>query len=180
MSSPLARKLDILLQEHENVPDYGNELADILRQLDALHQQTLELQHKLRSVRMRANGETALQLRQKAPALDLSVDQDCCRCGFASRAMNISPSTEPKMVWVIGSNDDKFLEQFNQDNQRLPMNMSDFTDMVAAHFRRSFGEALQGSGRILIEGKKATLFELVEWARNKRELPSRKKRGLLR
>ena len=152
----------------------------IVRKIDGVKQQLLDLQNDLMQLKNVMKGDFALKLKKAEPALNIDLGRDSgCLVGGLGKTISVEPNIE-NMVWDIDSPDKTFVSQFDHD-----IDVTDIDSVVKAiinHYKNygdNIGESLTGGGVTLIEGKRSTLIDLAEWknACNLRTLlPSRGRR----
>lgn len=171
--SILGRSLDVLFEEQD--PRGANPVEkarDLRNRLSAARQEVENLENQLKIVTQRLNGDLALGIRRQHPALNVGVCGDGCKVGYKTKQFMINPDVE-KGVWTVSSPDTRFLNQYTKNYAQhtlLDPQIEDFIRSIMLHFSNHFktlGEEVEGTGIIIVEGKKSTLLDLARW-RNER------------
>jgi len=170
--SLLSRKLNILFEDED---PRGMDPYDVAREikskLDAARQEVDNLKNQLKIVTQRMNGDLALGIRRKHPALNVGVNHNGCKVGYKSKSLLLNPDVE-KGIWSVGSPDSRFLGKFSKQFAPytvLDTDIGNLIQSVLGHFTGHFktlGEDIVGNGIILVEGKRVTLLELMKWRDN--------------
>lgn len=157
----------------------------IVRKVDAIKQQLLDLQNDLMAIKNQFKGDIAFRLKRAEPAFNINVGQnEPFKCGCLDKTLRLEPDMD-KMEWVADSDDQAFANDFTVRNQSKMALVSDLTPMIDAilgHYRgysEKLGESIEGKGIALVEGRMSTLKEIVEWRDrhiNKRPFPLRRER----
>lgn len=181
--SDLKRNLDIILEEEQ--PSNGwhplDSAIDLAKQLQDAHQLVSDIQHKLTSIKTRMAGDLALALRRAKPGLNVAVDKNGCRVGYKTKFLQFIPEVEHG-IWKVISPNRRFLREFQQANRRATLLTADLSVLVDAvtnyftNYYRTLGEAIDGTGILMVEERRVTLLELANWRNNNQDLPTRRLR----
>ena len=172
--------LDILLEDQRCQWQPLESAMDIIRRLDSLKQQMLELQNDLMSLRNKMKGELAFNVKKIIPALNINLNQDeACKVGLGGKHLELDPNIDDG-VWEVGASNDDISSQFiSQHGPTLKM-ASDISPLVYAigsFFAPQLAEHKYNGGNVVIEGKMGSLKDLVAWrdglVQIRRRLPSR-------
>ena len=184
--------LSVILEDTQECA-YQNspiELAmDIVRKIDALKSQVLQLQNELIVSKNQIKGDFALEIKKSEPAFNVNLDSDdACKIGCLDKTITIDPNLQD-MRWEIDCADDEFAQGLMDQYPDEMILTSSVLPLVAAvkeyyaNYGKTIGESLKGRGVILVEGKIGTLSDLVRWRQGnsnpKITLPSRAVRGKL-
>jgi|TARA_R110000751_G_scaffold67485_2_gene137769 hypothetical protein len=169
--SGINRKLDILLEDVSAVGPATSALDSILNVSDELHklkQKIAEMENQLATAKDRINGDLAMGVRRKCPGLNVSLDRNGCKVGYKSKQLSLSPDIQTK-VWTVKSPDMRFSRRFCRRNGPQLALMPDLDGIIGSianyfmsHYK-TLGEDINGTGKLLIEGRSATLLDLAEW-----------------
>lgn len=161
-----ADQLSLVLEDRPPTQSPLDAAADILRSLDSVKQQLIDLRHRLDSIKQRMNADLAIGIRRNHPGLNVAVDLAGCKVGYRSKSLNFDPDVE-KGVWIVTGEDPRFLGRFKRQYGRSTVLLPDIGNLVSAitdyftgHYK-SLGEDIVGTGVVLIEGKRASLHELA-------------------
>lgn len=168
MSLNINDKLSIILEE----PDHTtliNSCNDLCNQVDELKERIATVKTRLKSMRVRLCAELALLMRKRYPLLNVAVDKKGTKIGYKTKTIYISPDIEGK-IWSFKSSDPAITKIFNNKYRKyllLTGSIVDLADALGNAFAfkyKSLKESEVESGILLVEGKKAHLTQLVEWA----------------
>jgi hypothetical protein len=161
-----ADQLTVVLEDRPPTQSPLEAATEIIHSMDSLKQQFIDLQHRLGSIKQRMNADLALGVRRNHPGLNVSVDPTGCKVGYRSKSLNFDPDIE-KGVWIVAGEDPRFMGRFKRQFGRSTVLLPDIAPLVSAitdyftgHYK-SLGEDIVGNGVVLIEGKRASLRELV-------------------
>lgn len=145
-----------------------DQASALVREMHAAQQRILDIQHSLGKVKRQLAGDLALAIRRAMPGLNLGVDKDSCRVGYKTKSLALTPDFTQEM-WKVTSHNDRFMREFVTRHRRelfLTSDPSQLVTAITAHFTayfRTLGEAVEGTGCVLVDGHKATLVDLVQW-----------------
>lgn len=151
---------------------------EIVRKLDSVKQEVLDLQHQLGSLKQVMNGDLALGVRRHMPGLNVGVDPMGCKIGYRSKNLVFDPDIE-KGIWIVTGDDDRFTKRFSKmfgPRTRLVPDIGDMVEAIVGHFGghyKTLGEEIIGTGVVFVEGKRTTLAGLAQW-RNTPVLPRKR------
>lgn len=161
-------QLNIILEEPSTEQNPLEAAMGVVRKLDAIKQEVLDLQHQLGSAKQRMNGDLAFGVRRQMPGLNVGVDPNGCKIGYRSKSLNFDPDVE-KGIWIVTGEDDRFTNRFSRTfgpQTRLLPDIGDMVEAIVGYFGghyKTLGEEIIGTGVILIEGKLSSLVGLNLW-----------------
>jgi hypothetical protein len=171
--SGIDRKLDILLEDVSTAPKASalDSMLSVSDELRELKQRIVEMENQLSTAKDRINGDLAMGVRRKCPGLNVSLDRNGCKVGYKTKQLSFSPDIDTK-VWTVKSPDVRFSRRFCRKNGpqlALIPGLDSIIGSIANHFMthyKTLGENIEGTGKLLIEGRHATLMDLAEWRDN--------------
>lgn len=165
----LQRNLDVILEENQLEGWHPLDSAmDLARQLQDAQQHVADIQHKLTSIKTRMAGDLALAIRRQKPSLNVAVDKNGCKVGYKTKYLHFIPEVE-QGIWKVISPNRRFLREFLQANRRITLLTPDLDALVNAisnyftNYYRTLGEAVEGTGVLMLEDRKCSLLELADW-----------------
>ncbi len=166
----LSRNLDLILEDEPPTGGWHplNSAMDLVAQLQNVQQTVADIQHKLASLRTRMAAELALSIRRTKPGLNVVVDKVSCKVGYKTKYLQLTPEVE-NGLWKVTSTNGRFLREFLKAHRRATLMVPDLTVITNAivdyfgNYYRTLGEELEGTGRLLIEQREATLLDLAAW-----------------
>jgi len=161
-----ADQLSLVLEDRPPSHSPLDAAMEIVQSIDLLKQRLVDFRHKLEAIKQRMNADLALGVRRNHPGLNVAVEPTGCRVGYRSKSLHFDPDVE-KGIWVVNGDDPRFVGRFKKLHGRSTVLLPDIGDLVSAitdyftgHYK-SLGEDIIGTGVVLIEGKRASLRELV-------------------
>jgi hypothetical protein len=168
----LESRLNVIFEETRESPI--GDAVNLAAQIQRAQQQVLDMQYELEKVLRRLSTDLALGIRRREPAFNVSVDKRGCKIGYKTKCLLFTPNPE-KELWEVTSGNERFCREFKQAHRRsllLDPNLNALIDAIVHHFTayfRTLGEAVCGTGIIMVDERKTTLSGLVE----EQTLPSR-------
>jgi hypothetical protein len=163
------RSLDIIL---EDSPPDGNHpfvsAHQLVEQLRDARQNVLDLEHKLGTIKHRMSADLALSIRRAQPGLSVALDKNGCKVGYKTKVLQFLPDIESG-IWKAISPNRRFLREFLNQHRRSTLMTPDMTQLVTAivsyfaAYYRTLQEDIVGNGHLMIDDKRGTLVELIEW-----------------
>jgi hypothetical protein len=166
------RSLDIILED--SPPDASHPFVSahqLVEQLRDARQNVLDLEHKLNTIKNRMSADLALSIRRAQPGLSVALDKNGCKVGYKTKLLQFIPDIESG-IWKVISPNRRFLREFLNQHRRVTLMMPDMTQLVTsivsyfAAYYRTLQEDIIGNGQLLIDDRRGTLVELVEWRDN--------------
>jgi len=153
--SRFAQRLNLLL-EYCQEEDPAEEAINIIRKLDNIRHQMLELQDQLSSIKKKTIGKFATQVHQERPDLNINVDDNGCKIGQKETCINLEPDLN-NQTWMI---------------QGTP-NMGGIRELLDKVFTYFEDKDLEENGQIYINGQKSNMLLLSEWMNTKKIITRR-------
>ncbi len=91
-------RLNLMLEECRDY-DPTEDAIDIIRKLDNIKQQMLELQNKLMSIKKKTIGKCANRIHQERPDLNIDVTDNGCKIG-KENCIELEPNLNDQ-TWMI-------------------------------------------------------------------------------
>ncbi len=178
----LKRTLDIILEEEPASVWHSFAAAmDIAQKLQDAHQLVADLQHRLDGIKRRMSSDLALGLRRAKPSLNVALDKTGCKVGYKTKFLLFVPDIGQE-IWRVTSSHARFGREFLKAHSRATLLSQDLTVLITAvtdyftNYYRTLGEELSGTGLLLVEERRATLHDVVNWREVYRPLNSRQMR----
>lgn len=180
-------KLDLMLEDTYYSSYNHNNAVNLIRELHNIEQRKLDIEHELDKLRYSMLADLALAVRRMEPGLNVSVSKTGCKIGYFGKNLTLNP-VFGQDSWISTSTKERFLKEFQSKYKHQLLLDSDLKIVAKAvvdHFVsyfRTLGEEISNTGIILIEDKKSTLSNLIEWQQKNKEsyrkklLPSRQVR----
>lgn len=168
-----AQSLDLILQPEDQSLSAISRAVDIANQMHQAQIQFRDLKHQLRMLKSEINSQLAVKIRKAMPSLNISVDRNGnCQVGYKSKYLIVNPDTS-KGMWSVKSNDPRFCSRFQRRYKHdlfLDENVDNLINRLCEYFTgyyKSLGESIEGTGKIIIEGKTSSFADLVNWREHK-------------
>lgn len=168
MSLNLDNVLSVILEESDHT-ELVSACDSLCQEVSSLKDKISEVKVKLKSMRVRLCAELALLLRKKYPQLSVAVDKKGTKVGYKQKTIYISPDIEGK-IWGFKSSDPQITKIFNSKYRKyliLTGSIADLADALGSSFAikyKSIKEGADSAGVLLVDGKRAQLTDLVNWA----------------
>lgn len=177
--------LDLILEEPRCQWQPLEAAMHIIRKIDAIKQQLLELQNEMSALRSQMKGDLALNVSKSEPKLNIGLDHDeGCRIGIDNKCLRFEPDMQSQ-VWTVDSSDPALADQFTNEHGtslKIDSSIDPLIKAISAFFGAELNENRRYNGRIVIEGKLGTMRDLVAWRDgkgfNSGVMPSREVRRL--
>lgn len=151
MDSLLEHNLNIILNTSPRSTAVGI-ATSTLRALVESTNRTAILEARLRTTVKRLNGELAINIRKSLPNLNVAVESAKCRIGTATKILEIYPDIG-KQAWISNI-------QLPEQATKLIPDLTPLIEAISVLFKGD-----RSSGKILVEGRSATLAQLANWIR---------------
>ena len=174
----LHKSLSIILDDTSNNHQYDN-VSELVQKLQNARQQVFDIEHKIATIKHKMNSDLALNVRRTQPGLNVAVDKNGCKVGYKTKLLYFTPDIENE-IWKVTSPYRRFLREFLNSYRRATLINNDLSMLVTAivsyfiSYYRTLNEEINGTGLLMIENKRGTLLELIQWRSSiKKPLKSR-------
>lgn len=169
INTNLDRTLQVILEDNPFKSKSVSIAGEIINKIEDMKRQLLDMKNKLRVIEKKLCGDLAIGVRRRQPGLNVGVTNDGCKIGYRTKHLLLNPDCQ-KGIWIAKSKDPRFLNKFTRNftsQMVLTDDLSDIIDAIITHFSnhyKSLGEDIVGTGIIMVEGKKSTIFNLARWS----------------
>jgi hypothetical protein len=166
----------------------GSSAYELVERLRNARQLVADIEHQLGTIKHRMCAELALGIRRAQPGIHVALDKNGCKIGYKTKMLLLNPDVENE-IWTVTSKNRRFLHEFLKANRRHLLIGQDPTILINAivsHFIayfRTLHESIGGTGIILVEERRGTLVDIINWRdaeveKSSQPIMSRQRRGI--
>lgn len=148
-------ELDILLSEsaRSEAPTIAR-ITEDMYELQQLERNKVFLENRISNAISGLYGEMAMAIKRADSGINIAINESEFKVGTSYRTILIRPDFDNR-IWVVES---------KRDTSNIPMtsDMNGTASIIIDQLRGS-GEDTTGTGKLFLEGKAATLIDLVKW-----------------